>query len=89
MNFSWDPAKSISNEEKHGVSFHEAATVFGDPLAITFPDPDHSVLEYRCLTFGRSRFQKLLVVVHTDSEDEVRIISAREMTRNERKGYEK
>ena len=88
MNFDWDQNKSASNEKKHGVTFHEAATIFSDPLAVTFSDPDHSEMEYRYLTFGSSRFQRLLVVSHSDADDEVRIISAREMTRNERKIYE-
>ena len=88
MNFSWDKAKSLKNEKKHGVTFHEAATVFDDPLAITFNDPEHSEGEYRFLTFGRSRFQRLLAVAHSDSDDEVRIISSRKMTRLEKNIYE-
>ena len=60
MEFEWDPKKSEANKRKHEVSFHEAATVFGDPLAITFTDPDHSLDEERYLTFGRSRFDRLL-----------------------------
>ena len=54
MEFEWDEEKSVANRKKHGVSFHEAATVFGDPLAITFSDPDHSIREHRFLTFGLS-----------------------------------
>lgn len=88
MNFTWDKVKSLKNEKKHRVTFHEAATVFDDPLALTFADPDHSEGEYRFLTFGHSRFQRLLAVAHTDSDDEVRIISSREMTRSEQKIYE-
>ena len=88
MKFTWDPAKNQSNETKHGVTFHEAATIFADALTITFPDPDHSELEYRYVTFGVSRFQRYLVVAHSDADDEVRIISAREMTKQERKSYE-
>ena len=72
----------------HGVSFHEAATVFGDPLAITYDDPDHSEDEDRFLTFGHSALGRLLVVSHTDREDRTRIISARTATRKERKQYE-
>ena len=65
MEFEWDKDKAALNLKKHGTSFHEAATVFGDPLAITFDDPDHSVGEYRLITFGLSRFNQLLVVSHT------------------------
>ena len=80
--------KAETNKRKHGVSFHEAATVFGDPLAITFMDPDHSIDEDRYLTFGLSRFNHLLVVSHAEREEKVRIIGARLMTRQERKVYE-
>lgn len=61
MKFEWDPDKSNSNFKKHGISFHEAATVFGDPLAITFNDPDHSIGEHRFLTFGHSNANQLMV----------------------------
>ncbi|MEE9322558.1 MAG: BrnT family toxin [Granulosicoccus sp.] len=88
MEFTWDKYKGVANEKKHGVTFHEATTVFNDPLAVTFSDPDHSRLEYRYLTFGCSRFQRFLVVSHTDSENEVRIISARDMNKHERNIYE-
>ena len=88
MEFEWDPDKAAANEKKHGVTFLEAATIFGDPLAITFVDPDHSVNEQRYLTFGLSRFDRLLIVSHTDREGRIRIISARTMTRQEVKIYE-
>ena len=88
MRFDWDSQKAAANEQKHKVSFQEAATVFGDPLAITFADPDHSVGEHRYITFGLSRHRRLLVVSHTDHGDLVRIISARLMTRKERRIYE-
>ena len=88
MEFEWDPDKAAVNETKHGVTFLEAATVFGDPLAITFADPDHSVNEQRYLTFGLSRLDRLLVVSHTDREGRHRIISARVMARQEVKIYE-
>lgn len=68
--------------------FQEAATVFGDPLAITFVDPDHSVNEQRYIIFGLSRYNQLLVVSHTDRGGRIRIISARLMTRKEKKIYE-
>ena len=89
MEFEWDPKKAGINEQKHGVTFKEAATILGDPLAITFEDPDHSRDEERYLTFGKSRFDRLLVVSHADLGDRVRIISARLMTRHERRIYEK
>ena len=88
MEFEWDVGKETANEEKHGVSFHEAATVFGDPLAVTYADPDHSDDEYRWLTFGKSRFGHLLVVSHTERSGRMRIIGARRMTKYERKIYE-
>ena len=88
MNFEWDEKKAASNKSKHSVSFDEATTVFGDPLAITFGDPSHSDREDRFLTFGRSSDDKYLVVSHTDRDDKIRIISAREMTRKERSDYE-
>ena len=88
MDFEWDENKAEANLKKHGVSFHEAATVFGDPLAITFSDPDHSVEEYRFITFGSSQFQRLLVISHAEQKGQTRIISVRLMTKKEKKIYE-
>lgn len=88
MDFEWDPKKAAANQKKHGVSFSKAATVFGDPLAITFMDPDHSVNEQRYITFGLSNDKQLLVVAHAEREHRVRIISARRLTRKERRIYE-
>jgi uncharacterized protein len=88
VNFEWDEAKAVSNLMKHVVSFDEATTVFGDPLALTFSDPNHSDEEMRFLTFGRTSNGKYLVVSHTDRDDKIRLISAREMTRKERSDYE-
>ena len=90
MRFTWDPDKARRNLEKHGVSFEEASTVFGDSLAGTIPDEDHSVGEFRAVTIGYSKQSRLLVVVHVEQESglEVRIISAREATSRERKNYE-
>lgn len=88
MEFEWDGKKAEANEKKHGVSFHEAATVSGDALAVTFSDPDHSIGEYRFITFGISRMNRLLVVSHSDRKDKARIISARRATRKEREIYE-
>jgi uncharacterized DUF497 family protein len=88
MKFAWDPNKSASNLKKHGVSFEEAATVFGDPLSETFDDPDHSVGERRFVIVGRSKHDRLLFISHSDDGQTVRIISARELTRSETKEYE-
>ncbi len=88
MEFEWDPNKSAANLKKHGISFHEASTVFGDPLSITFSDPDHSISEHRFLTFGYSRISQLLLVVHTERHGKTRIICARRATRQERRIYE-
>jgi len=88
MEFEWDPKKATANVQKHDVTFQEAATVFGDPLAITFKDPDHSTDENRYITFGLSLQKRLIVVSHTERGDRTRIISARLMDRKERKIYE-
>lgn len=88
MEFEWDSKKAIENIQKHGVAFQEAATVFGDPLAITFGDPDHSLSEDRHITFGLSLQKRLIVVSHTERGDRTRIISARLMDHKERKIYE-
>lgn len=88
MDFEWDADKAAKNLTKHGISFHEAATIFGDPLAITYFDPEHSEDEDRFLTFGHSQRGRLIVVSHTDRNDQTRIISARQATRKEKKQYE-
>lgn len=88
LKFEWDDAKADSNEQKHGVSFEEAASVFGDPLALTFSDPDHSVGERRWLTFGVTCTDRILVVAHAERGRAIRIISARKVTRHERGIYE-
>lgn len=88
MNYDWNPAKATSDVEKHGVTFEEAGSVFGDPLAYTFRDPDHSEGEERLLTFGLSVNGRILVVSHTEHELGIHIISAREATAHERKTYQ-
>ena len=88
MEFEWAPNKASSNLVKHNISFHEASTVFGDPLALTFPDPDHSHDETRYITIGESIQRQLLIISHTDIAQRIRIISARKVTRRERKIYE-
>jgi uncharacterized protein len=88
MEFEWNPEKAVINLRKHNISFQEAATVFDDPLSVTFPDPDHSIGENRYVIIGMSRSEQLLVVSHTDRENRTRIISARRATRQERRFYE-
>lgn len=88
MQFEWDNNKAISNFRKHGISFVDAATVFGDPLSVTFPDPDHSIDESRFLTIGLSSTSKIIILSHTDRGDKIRIISARKATRKEQRFYE-
>lgn len=88
QRFEWDEAKAATNLRKHGVPFEEAASVFSDPLAYTFGDPDHSVGEQRLLTFGISQSGRLLVVAHAERGRAIRIINARRATRHERGIYE-
>jgi len=88
VNFEWDPGKARQNRRKHRVSFQEAATVFGDPLAVTYPDPDHSTSEQRFITVGMSSAGQVLFVAHADRNENVRIIGARKTTKRERKHYE-
>lgn len=88
MNFEWDPQKDVLNHTKHGIGFQEASTVFGDPLALTNLDPDHSIEEQRFLTTGYSSSRQLLIVAHADRENRIRIISARTTTPAERRIYE-
>ena len=88
MEFEWDAAKAEINLRKHRLSFHEAGTVFGDPLATTFPDPDHSLGEHRYITMGASVKGNLVIVAHVNRDRKVRIISARPATRRERRFYE-
>jgi uncharacterized DUF497 family protein len=76
MQFAWDPQKAVRNLAKHGVSFDEASTVFGDPLAGTIPDPRHSAEEQRFVTIGHSADGSLIVVVHAERDSRTRIISA-------------
>ena len=88
LSFEWDQGKARANLSKHGVSFEEATTVFGDPLSLTIPDPAHSQTEDQFIIVGQSHRQRLLVVVHTERGDNVRIISVRRASRRERKNYE-
>jgi uncharacterized protein len=88
LTFEWDLRKARSNLAKHHVAFDEASTIFGNRLSLTIRDPDHSLVEERYVTIGRAVTGKLLVVVHTDRGDNIRIISARNASRRERKSYE-
>ena len=88
MEFEWDPEKAEINVRKHDVSFAHASTMFGDPLSLTFHDPDHSDEEDRYITIGSSADDVLLIVSHNDREKRIRIISARKATRRERRIYE-
>jgi len=87
-SFEWDEEKAQVNEQKHGVSFEEAATVFADPLAAIFADPDHSQEEEREIIVGHSERNRLLIVSFTERGSAVRIISARVATPRERRDYE-
>jgi len=86
--FEWNPEKARANLKNHGVSFEEAKSVFTDPLSLTVPDSLHSSEENRFIITGFSNQQRQLVVVHTDRNDKIRIISARLATPNERRKYE-
>ncbi len=88
MEFESDPTKAARNLKKHKVSFEEAASIFGDPMAYTFEDPDHSINEERWLMFGMSKMARVLAVIYTHRRKKYRIISARLATRHERKIYE-
>ena len=88
MEFEWDNNKAITNLQKHGVSFSEAATVFGDSLSITFADPDHSINESPFITIGLSAANQMIILSHTDRDERIRIISARKTTRKEQRLYE-
>jgi uncharacterized DUF497 family protein len=89
LRFEWDPNKAIRNLARHGVSFEEARTVFGDPLAITIYDETHSRLgEDRWITTGLSERKRHLVVVSRDLEDGIRILTARQATKRQIKDYE-
>jgi uncharacterized DUF497 family protein len=86
--FDWDPTKAASNLKDHKVSFEEASTVFGDPLAMLMADPDHSEEEEQYLVLGMSLQGRLLVVSFAERPPRTRLISAREATRHERRQYE-
>lgn len=89
MIYEWDSKKAESNLKKHGVSFTEAASVFLDPMALTYYDPDHSKTENREITIGYSAKNRIIILSHCDRNETIRIISARKATTKERKHYEK
>ncbi len=90
LKFTWDERKARSNEKKHGVSFNEAETVFYDENARLLYDPEHSLEEERYILLGMSDSLRLLLVCHLyqESEEVIRIISARKATQRERKQYQ-
>lgn len=88
MRCEWNEDKAKNNLVKHGVSFDEDTTIFGDPIAKTYDDPDHGLTGQRFLTIGISILQRSLVVSHTDRSGALRIISARLKTRREKRIYE-
>jgi len=89
LHFEWDDRKEKANIKKHGVSFDEARTVFYDENAIQFFDPDHSEDEDRFILLGMSFKLRVLIVCHCfrESEEVVRLISARKAIKNEQKEY--
>ncbi len=89
LKFEWDEHKAKTNQRKHGVSFKEAISIFNDPLAINFDDPDHSLGENRYLIIGLSNQGRYLVVSHTNRGEQIRLISARLVTPKERRDYER
>lgn len=88
LTFEWDEAKDLANQKKHGISFDEAKTVFGDPRSITIVDEAHSDEEDRYLDLGLSSSGRLIVVSYTERPPNVRIISCRKATKAEQKTYE-
>jgi uncharacterized DUF497 family protein len=87
LHFCWDDRKAVINKRKHGITFEEAVTVFVDPLARVYDDPDHSDGEARFILVGFALAGRLLLVVHVERGDKIRIISARKPTARERKDY--
>jgi uncharacterized protein len=88
VTFEWDLRKAAANLKKHRVDFEDAGTVFLDPLAITYPDPDHAPEDSREITIGYTMKKNLVLVSHCAREERIRIISARLAVRTERRQYE-
>ena len=89
LAFEWDEEKARANLKNHQVGFEEAKTVFNDPFLWTFPDLGHSDVEERCVSIGRSSKRRTLVVIHTEREGRIRLISSRKATSHERRAYER
>jgi uncharacterized DUF497 family protein len=85
LTFEWNEVKAIANFKKHKVSFDEGKTIFNDPFLITFPDPDNSENEERYIYLGLSAKSRVLVLIHTERQDKIRIISCRKATALERR----
>jgi uncharacterized DUF497 family protein len=88
LEYEWNKEKAASNLKKHGVGFDEATTVFDDLFNVDFYDPKHSIEEHRFLIIGESNLQRLFIVSYAERDDKIRIISARELTPQERRNYE-
>lgn len=88
LGFEWDAAKARANAWKHHVTFEEAVSVFTDPLLVTFPDTEHSELEERLISIGWSDHGRILLIIHTERVDVIRLISCRKATAAERRIYE-
>ncbi len=88
LDFEWDPTKADENYRKHGDAYDEAASAFADTLSITIFDPDHSEAEERFVLVGLSAQNRLVVVVHTERDDRIRLVSARLASSHERRDYE-
>ena len=88
LDFEWDEDKAAANVKKHGISFEEAKTVFGDPFSVTIDDPGHSASEYRFVDIGTSAPGMVLAVTYAERGQKIRLINCRKATRAERKIYE-
>jgi len=89
LTFEWDEVKAIASFKKHRVSFEEGKTIFNDPCLCTFPDNEHSADEGRYINIGLSVHGRVLILIHTERRDKIRIISCRKATMRERRFYEK
>jgi uncharacterized DUF497 family protein len=89
LTFEWDEAKAKENLMKHKVPFDEGKTIFNDPFLLTYPDVDNSETEERYIDIGASAKKRILVLIHTERQGKIRIISCRKATARERRNYEK
>lgn len=88
LQLEWDANKAASNLQKHGVSFEEAKTVFGDQFSLTIYDEAHSITEDRFIDIGKADSGRVLVVVYTELGERIRIMSSRVAERRERQQYD-